>query len=165
MMWEFEDYTVYEETDVLRFENHEGDVIGYVVKNGDQEVEALDGGDTPIEDKWEDGVGNTLNIIGWGEEEPKDIETIYERLRAVLNVDGENGKYMTLYNDAEELKERSVGHDFKDFENEFNVNVNELLFPVIIFDDKNATGGHVFDSRNDLSDIEVEAFNYFNKKY
>src|SRR5690625_6830054 len=35
-IWEFENYTVIEETDVLRFENKEGDVIGHVMKNGNE---------------------------------------------------------------------------------------------------------------------------------
>jgi len=65
--WEFENYTVYEETDVLRFENNDDEVIGYVAKNENQEVDALDNGDDPIADGWEDGIGNTLNISGWGE--------------------------------------------------------------------------------------------------
>jgi len=65
--WEFENYTVYEETDVLRFENNDDEVIGYVAKNENQEVDALDNGADPIADGWEDGIGNTLNISGWGE--------------------------------------------------------------------------------------------------
>ncbi len=64
--WEFENYTVYEETDVLRFENEEGDVIGNVYKD-EHNVEALINGANPIADGWEDGIGNTLDIDGWGE--------------------------------------------------------------------------------------------------
>src|SRR5699024_4253450 len=60
--WEFENYTVYEETDVLRFENEEGDVIGHVSKDGDTLSEELDNGADPIADGWEDGIGNTIDI-------------------------------------------------------------------------------------------------------
>lgn len=66
-VWEFETYNVFEETDVLRFENKDGDVLGYVAKNEDDEVEELNKGNDPIADGWEDGIGNTINIDGWGE--------------------------------------------------------------------------------------------------
>lgn len=69
--WEFEKYTVIEEIDVLRFENNEGDVVGYVSIDGnaDELADELDNGANPIEDGWEDGIGNTLDIDGWGSEE------------------------------------------------------------------------------------------------
>src|SRR5690606_31839276 len=76
--WEFKDYTVYEEADVLKFENNDGDIIGYVTKNGTEEVEALDNGADPIADGWEDGIGNTLSLEGWGDEwEKLNIYVIY----------------------------------------------------------------------------------------
>ena len=68
-MWEFEGYTVYLETDVLRFEDNEGDVLGYVMNEGNELVEELNNGVDPIAEGWEDGVGNTINIDGWGGEE------------------------------------------------------------------------------------------------
>lgn len=69
--WEFENYTVTEEEDVLRFENEDGDVIGYVATHDHHEelINDLDNGANPIEDGWEDGIGNTININGWGEQE------------------------------------------------------------------------------------------------
>lgn len=68
-MWEFEDYTIFAETDVFRFEDLEGNVIGYVAYNGnyDEMAEDLENGANPIEDGWEDGIGNTLDISGWGD--------------------------------------------------------------------------------------------------
>jgi len=63
--WEFKGYTVHEETDVLRFENDNGDILGYVVKNGNDEIVSLNNGEDPIKDGWEDGIGNTININGW----------------------------------------------------------------------------------------------------
>lgn len=67
MKWEFENYTVYEETDVLRFENNEGEVIGYVGNIHENNlIEDLNNGADPITDGWEDGVGNTISIEGWG---------------------------------------------------------------------------------------------------
>ncbi len=67
MKWEFEDYTVYEETDVLRFEDNEGEVLGYVSNHYDDGlVEDLNNGADPIADGWEDGIGNTISIEGWG---------------------------------------------------------------------------------------------------
>lgn len=66
-VWEFEGYTVTEETDVLRFENKEGDIIGYVGNIHENNlIEDLDNGADPIADGWEDGVGNTISIDGWG---------------------------------------------------------------------------------------------------
>lgn len=65
--WEFASYTVHEETDVLRFEDLEGNVLGYVSnihENG--LIEDLDNGADPIEDGWEDGLGNTISLDGWG---------------------------------------------------------------------------------------------------
>lgn len=69
-MWEFERYTVYLESDVLRFENNDGDVLGYVgnIEENDL-IEDLNNGADPIADLWEDGVGNTINIDGWGNDE------------------------------------------------------------------------------------------------
>lgn len=68
MKWKFEDYTVYEETDVLRFENNDGEVIGYVGNIHENDlIEDLNNGADPIADGWEDGVGNTINIDGWGD--------------------------------------------------------------------------------------------------
>lgn len=66
-MWEFENYTVYEEMDLLRFENLENDLLGYVMKDKDNQViKDLDNGVNPINEGWEDGVGNTISIEGWG---------------------------------------------------------------------------------------------------
>lgn len=67
-VWEFETYNVFEETDVLRFENKGGDVLGYVAESDDVDlIEELNKGNDPIDDKWEDGVGNTIGEEGWGE--------------------------------------------------------------------------------------------------
>lgn len=69
-IWEFEGYTIHEETDQFRFENEEGEVLGYVSYNEmyDELVQDLENGANPIEDGWEDGVGNTISINGWGNE-------------------------------------------------------------------------------------------------
>lgn len=60
--WEFELYTVYEESEVLRIEDKDGNIIGYVSKNGTEEIEALNNGADPIAECWEDGLGNTLTL-------------------------------------------------------------------------------------------------------
>lgn len=60
--WEFELYTVYEESEVLRIEDKDGNIIGYVSKNGTEEIEALNNGADPIAERWEDGLGNTLTL-------------------------------------------------------------------------------------------------------
>lgn len=65
-IWEFEEYTVYEESEVLRFEDSEGNLLGYVSnihENG--LIEDLDGGADPIADGWEDGLGNVVGLGGW----------------------------------------------------------------------------------------------------
>lgn len=66
-MWEFQEYTVYEETDVLRFEDIKGNILGYVSYSDSSkpEIKALNEGANPIQDKWEDGVGNELSLGGW----------------------------------------------------------------------------------------------------
>lgn len=65
--WTFDGYIVYEEPDLLRFESTEGDILGYVTKDEDGEnVKALHEDADPIEDGWEDGIGNTISINGWG---------------------------------------------------------------------------------------------------
>lgn len=64
--WKFKNYVIYEETDVLRFEDLHGNILGYVSKNGNEEVEALNNDADPIADGWEDGLGNTLTLDGWG---------------------------------------------------------------------------------------------------
>lgn len=72
--WDFDNYLVYEETDVLRFENNEGDTIGYVHLHHDDAdilIGLLNDGINPIEDEWEDGIGNTIDINGWGNEKLK----------------------------------------------------------------------------------------------
>lgn len=67
-MWEFNDYLVYMETDVLRFENKDGDILGYVAfdDGGEEVTHELDNGADPIADGWEDGIGNTITLDGWG---------------------------------------------------------------------------------------------------
>lgn len=66
--WGFDNYAIYEETDVLRFEDDRGDVIGYVI-NDEGLTDELDAGIDPIAEGWEDGNGNTVNMYGWGSEE------------------------------------------------------------------------------------------------
>lgn len=65
--WEFEGYSVHDEQEVLRFENNEGDTIGYVALHDhrDQLIDDLNNGANPIADGWEDGSGNTIDIEGW----------------------------------------------------------------------------------------------------
>lgn len=67
-MWEFEDYVVHKETDVLRFEDLNGEILGYVSfdDGGKELVKELDNGADPIAEGWEDGIGNTISLDGWG---------------------------------------------------------------------------------------------------
>lgn len=64
-MWKFASYVIIEESDLLRFEDYEGNILGYVTKNGFDELYALDNGADPIAEGWEDGNGNTLTLDGW----------------------------------------------------------------------------------------------------
>lgn len=116
--WEFSDYTVYEEVDVLRFENNDGDIIGYVTKNGTEEVEALDNGADPIADGWEDGIGNTLSLEGWGDEwEKLNIYVIYsDDVKAPADViDEEDDLYFEAdrLDEAENTKSRRYAHWYR----------------------------------------------------
>lgn len=160
MRWNFDGYEVIEETDVLRFENLAGDVIGYVAKD-DSVLESLENGDEPIEDGWEDGVGNILEITGWGNEAPQDLETMADRLRALLLVDGEDkAKYMSFYESAEDI--------FSDieqeiFEEKFNVKVSELQFPIVVIDQAAVTDGYVFQA-DQMYDLREKALEYFKRK-
>ena len=65
-MWKFASYVIIEESDLLRFEDYEGNILGYVTKNGFEELYALDNGADPIAERWEDGNGNTVTLDGWG---------------------------------------------------------------------------------------------------
>lgn len=82
--WHFKDYAVYEEScdRTLRFEDLDGEILGYVVAgdNADHHanVEALDGGANPIDERWEDGGGNTVSLSGWGEYEKSDTQITVE---------------------------------------------------------------------------------------
>ena len=67
-IWYFEDYTVYEESDMLRFENIEGKVLGRVSNHENELQEVLNSGADPIQDGWEDGIGNTIRIEGWAKD-------------------------------------------------------------------------------------------------
>lgn len=70
-MWEFKEYTVYKETDLLRFEDLDGNILGYVSFNdgGEELTNELDSGADPIAEGWEDGIGNTISLDGWGGKE------------------------------------------------------------------------------------------------
>ena len=63
--WTFKDYVIIEETDLLRVETLNGDLLGYIIKNGLDEVNALNNGANPIAERWEDGNGNTITLDGW----------------------------------------------------------------------------------------------------
>src|SRR5690625_5124354 len=160
MTWEFEGYEVIEETDVLRFENSAGDVIGYVAKD-DSAIEALENGDDPIEDGWEDGAGNVIEITGWGSEAPKDIETMADRLRALLYVDGEDkAKYLSFYESAEDIFSE-IEQEL--FEEQHNVKVDELQFPIVTLDQAAVTDGYVFQA-DQMYDLREKALEYFKRK-
>lgn len=68
-MWEFKNYVVYKETDLLRFETLEGDILGYVMfdDGGEELIKELNNGADPIAEGWEDGLGNTISLEGWGD--------------------------------------------------------------------------------------------------
>jgi len=67
-VWEYDTYNVFEEMDVLRFEDKNGDVLGYVAYDDKENmVNELNNGVDPFDEGWEDGVGNEINIDGWGE--------------------------------------------------------------------------------------------------
>lgn len=78
--WHFKEYAVYEEgcDRTLCFEDTEGEILGFVVagSNEDHEanMQALDNGADPIKERWEDGVGNTISIDGWGDYAKEEIE-------------------------------------------------------------------------------------------
>lgn len=64
--WFFEGYTVFEQEEKIRFEKDSGKVLGYILKeDADNPEDDLDKGAEPIEDGWEDGVGNTISMDGW----------------------------------------------------------------------------------------------------
>lgn len=66
--WSFENYTVeFEESEnMLRFEDKEGNLLGYVSNVMENDlIEDLNNGANPIAEGWEDGIGNTITIDGW----------------------------------------------------------------------------------------------------
>ena len=52
-VWEFIHYTVYEKNDVLRFENDESEILGYINTNINKRINELNDGVNPINARWE----------------------------------------------------------------------------------------------------------------
>lgn len=65
-VWEYEEYNIFKESDVLRFEDKDSNVIGYVMLNeNDGLIEELNKGVDPIAERREDGIGNEISLDGW----------------------------------------------------------------------------------------------------
>lgn len=78
-VWEFEDYSIHEERGLLKFEDKEGENLGYVILNDKEELESIIKGADPIADGWEDGIGNKVTLDGWNNfEEVKSFKYIKE---------------------------------------------------------------------------------------
>lgn len=89
------------------------------------------------------------------------MKNIINEIRENYKVDGENERYATLFNSNEEtLDEMNVDT----FEEKYNVSVDEISYPIITFDNANATDGIVFTVKDDQEEILSEASEYFERK-
>lgn len=88
---------------------------------------------------------------------------IVEEIRKNYKVDGEEkeNKYIEIYESKERIEDE---RDIESFEEQFNVNVDELSFPVITFDSEGAIDGWCFDSSASKDDIMYRASEYFEVK-
>jgi len=61
-------YTIGDYPDGFKVFDADDNFLGYISSDDyDGDAEALDNGECPICEQWEDGAGNTCNINGWTE--------------------------------------------------------------------------------------------------
>lgn len=74
------------------------------------------------------------------------------------------GRYLTYYENKEDVitECKEMDREISEFEYKFDVNLNEVKFPAITFDEEDSPdSGTILDSRNNREDILYEAFRYF----
>lgn len=89
------------------------------------------------------------------------MKNVYAEIRKNYKVDGENEKYATLYQSKDQIEEE---YDVKLFEEQFDVHIDELNFPIITFDSSGAVDGWLFEADADKDYILDTASDYFDKK-
>lgn len=91
------------------------------------------------------------------------MKNIIEEIRNNYKVDGEEKerKYIDFYESKEQIEDE---RDIESFEEQFDVNVDELSFPVITFDSEGSVDGWCFDSSANKEEIMDRASDYFEVK-
>lgn len=96
-----------------------------------------------------------------------EMKNIIEEIRKSYKVDGENETYATAVESYEDLKEKFNLEFFEeDILGSYLQKVDkarELKYPIIVFDDSNASGGQIFEA-DELEDALNEAKEHFKKK-
>lgn len=151
--WDFEEYSVSVEDDVLRFELSDGTIIGYVSNVESNElITELNNGADPIAEGWEDGVGNTIQIWGWGDHYPQTMEEVYNRIDTLYSVPED--KWVKFFETEEEVL---FTYDDANFIDRYGREVEELDYPIITFDESRSYNGTVTDNIYDAI-AEAESF-------
>ena len=110
----------------------------------------------------------TLNNYYIKNKEMLEMENIVNEIRKNYKVDGENERYIEVYNKASEILEEQ---DKEQFEEKFlsgylqkTNDINELNYPIVTFDCSGDADGKLFESKEDKENILNEVSEYFEKK-
>lgn len=96
------------------------------------------------------------------------MQNIVEEIREKYNVDGENERYIEIYNNANEVVEEM---EKEQFEEKFlsgyvqkSHDINKLNYPIITFDYSGDADGQLFESDEDEKEILESASKFFESK-
>lgn len=160
--WIKEGYTVEQvefDGDLKEFKVKQAGVVQTItpatVEDMEDIIDALNDGECV--DGWENGMGEVIYIK---EVDELTLKEVYEFIQHNYEVDGENEKYATYFENKEDVADQM---DIEIFEEKFDVKVDEVQFPVITIDNANAADGHIFYTEDKEEVIEF-AKNYFEAK-
>lgn len=96
------------------------------------------------------------------------MQKLVNEIRRNYKVDGENERYIEIYNSVDEIlnqmdKEGFEGMFLESYVQKTN-DINELSFPVVTFDASGVADGEVYESDEDKEDILEAAREYFERK-
>lgn len=110
----------------------------------------------------------TLNNYYIKNKEMLSMQNLVNAIRKNYKVDGENERYVEVYNNASEILEEQ---DKEQFEEKFlsgyvqkTDDIEKLNYPIITFDYSGDADGKLFEANEDKEDILYEASEYFDKK-
>lgn len=92
------------------------------------------------------------------------MKKVYKKLIENFKVNGENGKYATLYESVEDIENAEmIEEDILSTYRHKEKDVNKLNYPIIVFDDAGATGGLVFEA-DEVDEVIQAAEQYFEER-